>query len=226
MLSYTLTRSQRNFAVIYVRNASVEVRAPLSMPKWEIDSFVLSKERWILKSIAKQQARAESRNAFVVDYGSMIFWRGKECLIVRKDGAKARFDFDNEAFFMPPGLSAEQIKATCVNLYRRLAKVRFTQRASFFAGLMGVAPSAVKVTGAKTRWGSCSSKKSINFSWRLIMADDGIIDYVVVHELAHLFEMNHSSRFCRIVAGVLPDYKERETKLKALQRRLVNENWE
>jgi len=95
-----------------------------------------------------------------------------------------------------------------------------------YAGLMSASPTAVKINGAKTRWGSCSAKKSLNFSWRLVMADDSVIDYVVVHELAHITEMNHSARFWAIVAGVLPDYKERQKQLKALQKRLNAEDWE
>jgi predicted metal-dependent hydrolase len=68
--------------------------------------------------------------------------------------------------------------------------------------------------------------KSLNFSWRLVMADDAAIDYVVVHELAHITEMNHSPEFWAIVAGVLPDYKERRRRLKLLQLRLNSEDWE
>ncbi|MCL2342290.1 MAG: M48 family metallopeptidase, partial [Firmicutes bacterium] len=100
------------------------------------------------------------------------------------------------------------------------------EKTAAFAEQMGLKPRAVKINSAKTRWGSCSALKNLNFSWRLAMADDGVIDYVVVHELAHLREMNHSARFWAIVAGVLPDYRERQKRLKALQKRLGNEDWE
>ena len=92
--------------------------------------------------------------------------------------------------------------------------------------VMGVAPTGIKITGAKTRWGSCSSKNSINFSWRLVMADDEIIDYVIVHELAHIKELNHSPRFWAVVEGTLPDYKSRRSRLKLLQKKLAAEDWE
>ena len=90
---------------------------------------------------------------------------------------------------------------------------------------MGVTPIAVKINSAMRRWGSCSSRMSLNFSWRLIMADDAIIDYVVVHELAHIKEMNHSARFWAVVESVLPDFRERKRKLKELQSRLSGEDW-
>jgi hypothetical protein len=110
--------------------------------------------------------------------------------------------------------------------YTLAAKAHLPERAAYYAAQMGVTPAAVKVNGAKTRWGSCSSKGSLNFSWRLMMADDGVVDYLVVHELAHLKEMNHSPRFWAIVQNVLPDYKERQKRLRALQKRLMVESWD
>ena len=73
----------------------------------------------------------------------------------------------------------------------------------------------ITIREQKTRWGSCSSKGNLNFNWKLIRMPQEILDYVVVHELAHRMEMNHSPRFYRIVASVLPDYKIRERWLKA-----------
>ena len=100
---------------------------------------------------------------------------------------------------------------------RRRARELLPQRVAYFAGRMGVSPVQVKVTGAKARWGSCSSKGSLNFSWRLMLADEGAIDYVIVHELAHLREMNHSPRFWAVVEAAMPDYKHRRLQLKRLQ---------
>jgi len=192
----------------------VEVRAPLKMPKRDIDRFVASKENWIadkLRESARQQAQ---RTSFALDYGGAVTLRGAAYPLVARDGVRA--GFDGAAFYMPPGLEPEQIKAVCVQIYRRVAKAHLTERVRFYAGQMGVAPAAVKINGAKTRWGSCSSKRNVNFSWRLIMAQDSVIDYVVVHELAHLTEMNHSARFWAIVEGVVPDYCAQKDRLRAL----------
>ncbi|MCL2404061.1 MAG: M48 family metallopeptidase, partial [Defluviitaleaceae bacterium] len=174
--------------------------------------------------LEKQALQATLKDGFVVDYGSQISWRGKIYPIAMRNGNKA--GFDGAEFYMPQGLDTGQIKTTCVHIYKRLALIYFTERVGYYSKKMGVVPSAIKVNSAKTRWGSCSSKKSINFSWRLAMADDDVIDYVIVHELAHLTEMNHSSRFWAVVAGVLPDYNSRQTRLKALCERLVNQNWD
>ena len=224
MIEYTLTRSKRKTVALYIRKAGVEVRAPLKMPKRDIDKFVASKENWIKNKLTQVCERQEQRENFTLDYGSTVLYRGKQYPIAAKAGN--RVGFDDTAFYMPPELTSEKIKAACVQVYRMLAKRDLTERTLDFAKRMGVTPTAVKINGAKTRWGSCSGKKNINFSWRLIMADDFVIDYVVVHELAHLTEMNHSAKFWAIVEGILPDYKVRQKRLKELQKKLNAEDWE
>ena len=79
---------------------------------------------------------------------------------------------------------------------------------------MGLKYNSVRINGAKTRFGSCSAKKNISYSYRLMAYPEEAIDYVVVHELAHLVEMNHSPRFYNVIARVLPDYKARKRLLK------------
>ena len=93
------------------------------------------------------------------------------------------------------------------NVYIRKAKETITKRASYFARLMGVSYRNITIREQKTRWGSCSSEKNLNFNWKLILAPPEVLDYVVVHELCHRLEMNHSPRFWAQVERVLPDYK-------------------
>jgi DNA repair photolyase/predicted metal-dependent hydrolase len=194
------------------------------MSKADIDKFVASKERWILSKLSQLSERKVQRDNFTLTYGDTVTYSGKEYPVVAKDGE--RIGFDDERFYMPPNLSSEQIKSACVRIYRMLAKRDLTNKVLDYAKIMNVMPIAVKINNAKSRWGSCSGKKSLNFSWRLIMADNDVIDYVVVHELAHISQMNHSERFWAIVESVLPDYKTRQKRLKELQNRLNNEDWE
>ncbi|MCL2632565.1 MAG: M48 family metallopeptidase [Coriobacteriia bacterium] len=223
MVDYTLIRSRRRTVALYVRDHGVEVRAPLLMPVSEIDSFVASKERWIADKLAKVEERIAARESFSLDYGDLVLYRGRLFSVVAREGVKV--GFDDDCFFVPPGLEPDQMISACVQVYRMLAKRYLVERPQHFAGVMGVAPAAVRVSGAHSRWGSCSAKGSINYSWRLIMADDDVIDYVIVHELVHLAEMNHSARFWQEVEGVLPDYRDRKARLQELQLRLSRENW-
>ena len=209
---YTLTRQKRKTIAMYVRENGLEVRAPLRVSKAEIDSFVESKRTWIERALAAQAQRTGKKSAFELDYGSRLLYCGREYAVGE--------------FGVPPGLAPEGIKCACVAIYRQRAKRDLTVKVQRYAALMGVQPAGVKISGAKTRWGSCSSKKSLNFSWRLVMAEEDVIDYVVVHELAHIKQMNHSPDFWAIVQNIMPDYKVRRQQLKTLQKRLENEDWE
>ena len=98
--------------------------------------------------------------------------------------------------------------------YRKEARRRITERAAYFAEKMGVDYGRIAIKAATTRWGSCSAQGNLNFHWKLILMPPAILDYVVVHELAHRIEMNHSPRFWTQVERILPDYRERRRWLK------------
>ena len=95
-----------------------------------------------------------------------------------------------------------------------LAKAELPRRTAYFAKIMGVTPTCIKITSAKKRFGSCSGQNGICYSWRLMLYPSEAIDYVVVHELAHIRQKNHSPAFYKEVAKILPDYKAREKLLK------------
>ncbi len=94
------------------------------------------------------------------------------------------------------------------------AKRIFPERTAYFAKRMGVDYGRITIREQKTRWGSCSSKGNLNFNWKLVLLDPELLDYVVVHELAHRREMNHSVAFWKVVEAELPDYRERRRRLK------------
>ena len=107
-----------------------------------------------------------------------------------------------------PEMSADELRG----LANRLIPV-LTDRLRYYAGRMGVTYRRVTIRNQKTRWGSCSSAGNLNFNVRLAQVDPDLLDYVVVHELAHRREMNHSPAFWDIVESVLPDYRERRERL-------------
>lgn len=100
------------------------------------------------------------------------------------------------------------------------AKQIFPERTAYFAERMGVDYHRITIREQKTRWGSCSSAGNLNFNWKLVLMPQEILDYVVVHELAHRKEMNHSPRFWALVEKELPDYRIRREKLKMYGRQL------
>ena len=114
--------------------------------------------------------------------------------------------------------SAQELLPYLRRLYSTIAKGTLIARTRLTADRMGIEIADVKVNSAKTRWGSCSAQKVINLSWKLIAADISLIDYVIVHELCHTRQMNHSEAFWENVRMVIPDYKERREALKDVQK--------
>lgn len=114
-----------------------------------------------------------------------------------------------------PPLSEEDRKR-----YIALARDIFTRKTEYYARIMGVTYGRISIREQKTRWGSCSSVGNLNYNWRLIFAPEKVVDYIVVHELAHRLEMNHSKAFYNIVESVLPDYQSAQQWLRENGRNL------
>lgn len=106
-------------------------------------------------------------------------------------------------------LTEEEIK-----VLKKDAGKYLSEKTEYFAKVMGLEYGKITITSAKTRFGSCSSKKNISYSYRLMLYPEEAREYVVVHELAHTRLMNHSKEFYKIIEGVLPDYKRRKALLK------------
>jgi hypothetical protein len=101
-----------------------------------------------------------------------------------------------------------------IRWYQKEAKERISDRSIFFRDRLSLHPKGIKITNAKHRWGSCTRSDLLCFSWRIIMAPLPVIDYVLVHELVHIKEKNHSKRFWGYLESILPDYRKRRRWLK------------
>lgn len=101
-----------------------------------------------------------------------------------------------------------------IHEYKKLARQVITQKVQYFAKKYGFEYNSIRITSARTRWGSCTSQKNLNFSYKLVLTPDEAIDYVVVHELCHLRQMNHSAKFWKEVESILPDYQVQNKWLK------------
>jgi len=221
MIAYTLIRSKRKTVSIRItRQAQVEVRAPLKVSKKELDRIVASKQEWIETHLQNAVSSLEAKRDFTLNYGDSVTFRGEEYRITKSESADS--GFKDGMLYLPDG----EIKPAVIRAYKAAAKAVFAEKAQAYAKLMRVTPTAIKVTSAKTHWGSCSGSNSINFSWRLVIASDDVIDYVVVHELAHIRQHNHSPQFWAIVRIVIPDYQVQSNKLKELQKKFEQEDWD
>ena len=162
------------------------------------------------------------RDSYKIQPGGPVLFLGREYPSERSHNRAVSFDATG---FLLPETSSEELRAALADFYRRAAKEYLPKAVERFAPLIGKSPKQVRITSAKTRWGSCSAKGGLNFSWRLMFAPPEEIDYVAVHELAHLIELNHSPRFWAIVEAILPDYRARRQALAELQEILLRQGW-
>ena len=167
LMDYTLIRSRRKTISIEINDkAQLLVRAPMRLPKYEIERFLMEKDAWIRKHVRMAEERMERAGA------------------IEPVGRWELRDLKEEALRVIPG------------------------RVSYYAGIIGVTYGHITIRNQKTLWGSCSRKGNLNFNCMLMKAPERVRDYVIVHELCHRKEMNHSKKFWALVEEVMPDYKE------------------
>ncbi len=123
----------------------------------------------------------------------------------------------DDAFLIPRG-NDDEMKFEMIALYKELADAIFRKRMTIWENKCSLHPQKIRITSANTRWGSCTSAGVISLSWKLVQCPVTCIDYVIVHELSHLKEMNHSAMFWKCVANILPDYRQRRQQLKIFSR--------
>lgn len=217
-MEYKLIRSRRRtLAICIEKDGSVTVRAPLHMAKSIVESFVAEKADWIQEKSALMAAREAQRKNFCIKEGDTLPLLGREYPVMFGKSVA----FDGSHFAVCEG-DFETLKPQLIGFYHSIAESYISERVSYFSRLTGLVPSGVRIGAANTSWGSCSGKNSLNFTWKLVTAPPELVDYVVVHELAHTVEHNHSARFWKLVERVLPDYKQRRVQLRDFAKALQN----
>ena len=216
-----LIRSNRKTIALQIdENAELIVRAPFHISERRINQFIEEKREWIDKTQKRilQNKIAIQQNSEFRD-GKIVLFLGEEYEI-SLNGKIKTIQIRNGILEFPFGKidSAEEF---IVKWYKKKASEIISQRVKWFAEKLNLNFKKIGITSAKKRWGSCNSKGNINFSYRLVMAPPAIIDYVIVHELMHLKEMNHSPKFWRHVERIIPDYKKRRKWLKENHQRMT-----
>lgn len=208
-IAYQVVRSNRKSVALVIDNeANLIVRAPAFMPDTMIDECVQKKRRWINEKQQQVAAFGEKHPPIVVETGESIMYLGSSYAII-KDMVD-EVEVSGNELIVPNDYDIEALTAW----FKEQAMQIITERVALYANVMGVAPETVKLSEAKARWGSCSTKNNLNFAWRLIMCPLSIIDYVVVHELSHITYKNHSAAFWARVKTVLPNYEDGQEWLK------------
>ncbi len=210
---YSPRRRRISFAV-HPEDGRLEVRAPIGISSTEIARIV--KANWELAEKLQQRARR-----LLVQHPPKLFLSGEEFYYL---GVPYPLEFSRrirqfERAFLIPGGTPDEVKKQLELLFRQLAQEYLPDRVQLLANRYRLNPGEVKINGARRRWGSCNRNGTLNFTWRLIQAPPEAVDYVIVHELAHLRELNHSPRFWDEVRRMLPDYELHQQHLTQYARR-------
>ena len=221
-MNYTLVRQNRKSIAIRVGDdGQVEVRAPLYCPRQDIERFVGAKAGWI----AQRQAELRDRRERAQQPPASLRVLGEDFPVHPSPDSRARLDLAQKRAVLPQDLPAAQLRAAAVECYRQLAKAMLPGRVQTLARRFGLTYGRVGVNGAHGRWGSCSSQGNLNFSLYLMMASPAAIDSVIIHELMHRIQLNHSPEFRRLERENTPDYDACRKELDALALYLRREGW-
>ena len=185
------------------------VRAPRTCKEERIFAFLEEKETWILRKKAEREGAGIRLPSENLDGESVLLF-GENYTLRLWGYGNVYLNVEEKQLFLPD----QDTKKKLVNFLKKEAKPLFLEYADRYAERMGTAYKKLSVTGARTRWGSCSFDDSLHFSFRLLYAPKEMIEYVVVHELAHTKHKNHSPLFWAEVGKYIPDYKKRRKWLK------------
>jgi predicted metal-dependent hydrolase len=207
-----IIRSKGKTLTIIVKNDGfVIVRAPMRTPGIAIRMFVEQHSAWVEKKQAQIRSAMVTRPKQYAA-GEIFLFLGKSYpLEIVKCQKK---DLVLVEGFKLAESAVDRAAIVFESWYRDQAKEILQERVDFYANRYGFEYQGIKITSARTRWGSCSFRGSLNFSWRLILAPMEQVDYVVVHELVHIVHHNHSKRFWKKVERIMPDFKQRKTWLR------------
>ncbi|GAB4504279.1 MAG: SprT family zinc-dependent metalloprotease [Anaerolineales bacterium] len=210
--AYRLVRSKRRtLALVIERDGTLTVRAPLRMAEARVRHFIEARSDWIKRKQAEAAKEAPVPHQFVE--GELFHFLGKTFPLRLVPDPAPALVMDGDCFRLSRSRQPDG-RALFTAWYRAQARTILTARLEHFACSQDVKPARLRISSARTRWGSCSRVGTLSFSWRLVMAPPQVVDYVIVHELAHLREMNHSRAFWALVEGMLPDYKQRRAWLR------------
>ncbi|MCL6444136.1 MAG: M48 family metallopeptidase [Alicyclobacillus sp.] len=224
-IDYTLCckAAKRDCTISVDWKTGITVVVPEGIDQERIDAILRRKAPWILRKLAefREIKPLSTRHEFIS--GEKISYLGRQYrlkVIARDDVTNVSLTFQSGRFIAvvpkssSPTWRQERLRQAFRDWYIEHGLSKVEQRVNLFAPRIGVQPSKVVVKDQKTRWGSCTKNGTININWRILMAPMRIVDYVVVHELAHMIHADHSSDFWSVVASVMPDYDERKEWLR------------
>jgi predicted metal-dependent hydrolase len=211
-LSFEVRRSsrRRTMELIVDRGGELVIVAPTDTNEGSMAAFVRAKKFWLYRKLAEKEARQQPRSGkeFVSGEGFPYLGRSYRLLLVEDQAAPLKLA---NGRFLLQAERADQGRETFIRWYSGRARPWLRKRIRGWASRVGVEPQGIEIRDLGYRWGSCGKAGTLNFHWAAILLPPSVIDYVIVHELSHLIESNHTPHFWQQVGRVLPDYEQRKT---------------
>ncbi|GMT50055.1 MAG: hypothetical protein IEMM0008_1594 [bacterium] len=226
--SVRISHRAKRLRLVITREKGLEVVTPKKISQSKVRGLLNDHSVWILSKINVIHEIVEYKKLKPIVEGYKLLFLGKTwTLQCDKSLGLKRVSMDDAGIYINftylNQLDGPQdsIRNLLTNWYRNQAKEVIYERVMHYSRKMGVQFNRISIKSQKTRWGSCSSLKNLNFNWRLIMAPLEVLDYIIIHELAHLKELNHSPEFWKLVQSVCPDYRNHELWLNRHGQRLT-----
>lgn len=211
-------RNRKTLAIQIKPPDQILVLSPANLSEEIITEKVKSKGNWIIKKLLdfKDVVYMPFDKEFINGESFMYLGRNYSVQInLDKNLLRPNIKLSDGKFqITTPAIEQDILKKALEKWYRREAKKIILKRIEFYKPKFRVEPRQIKIKEQKKRWGSCTSKGDLLFNWRAVMAPSPVIDYVIVHEMNHLINRNHSNKFWKSVENILPDYKNRRKWLK------------
>ncbi|HVK60578.1 MAG TPA: SprT family zinc-dependent metalloprotease [Bdellovibrionales bacterium] len=200
---------RRRMSMTVKLNGLLRITAPVRVSMRELAGFVKSNEAWIEETLAGYQVLRSAYPKKMYAHGEEFLFLGSKLRLRIASARKAsvRRVGDDIVVETPETLNREKIAKHISSFYEKHGRELITSRVEHFSKSMNLKYSKLSFRSQKTRWGSCSSKGGLSFNWRLAIAPPEVIDYVVVHELAHLVHYDHSPKFWALVETQIPEYR-------------------
>ena len=214
---------RKRSASIYLDGEGIKVRVPKGLSDSHVRDLITRKSPWIKRKLKEAELTAPPKHKEFVS-GETFSYLGRNYRLKVLSGdtssLKLRGGYLEASTSGSSKTREEEVRSLLLGWYRRHAQERLEEKTHRYAKILQVEPNCVSVKDYKSRWGSCSTTGDISYNWRIVMAPHRIVDYVVVHELCHLLEHNHSAIYWRHVERIIPDFQECRKWLKRNSERL------
>lgn len=223
--------SRKTIGIIINADQELIVRSPEKISLRKIKSLLKEKEDWILKKLKKMAEIKAPPAARDFISGEPLLYLGREYklkIIAELNLKEMEVELDQQNFIIKYPAELENnkeqrktvVREILISWYRSQAEEEIYKLINVHKKNLNVEPNNVVIKKQRKRWGSCSTKRNLNFNWKIIMAPAAVIEYLVVHELVHLIHPNHSKDFWQAVEKLIPDYQEKKEWLRINGRRL------